>query len=58
MRKDGQYFYAPHRSVWGIWQHREVGNGVCFGDFVKDVPTKEEASKEVYRLNGWKPKTN
>ena len=58
MVKDGQYYYAPHRRMWGIWKHHEDGNGYSHGDFIKDVPTKEEASKEVYRLNGWKQKTN
>ena len=57
MMRNGQYYYAPHRRMWGIWKYHGNGNG-CHGDFVKDVPTKEEASKEVYRLNGWKPKTN
>jgi len=51
--KEGQYYYAPHRRQWGIWQHHIHSNGVCIGDFIKDCPTKEDARKEVYRLNGW-----
>ncbi len=52
--KDGQYYYAPHRRSFGIWQHHEHGNGISTGEFIKDCPTKEEARAEVYRLNGWK----
>ena len=55
--KDGQYYYAPHRRQWGIWQyHEEKVSDQCSvgsGTFIKDCPTKEEARKEVYRLNGW-----
>lgn len=51
--KDGQYYYAPHRRRWGVWQHHEQGNNVSSGIFIKDFPTKEEARDEVYRLNGW-----
>lgn len=51
------YYYAPHRSMWGIWKRINLGNGYATGDFIKDCYTKEEASREVYRLNGWKQKT-
>lgn len=51
--KDGQYYYAPHRIMWGVWQHHDLGNGSGYGTFYNDYPTKEEARKEVYRLNGW-----
>jgi len=59
--KDCQYYYAPHRRQWGIWQHHDnlpdgEASGTAaggYGTFIKDLPTKEEARKEVYRLNGW-----
>lgn len=51
--KDGQYYYAPHRRMWGVWQYRDHGNGCGSGTFYNDYPTKEDARKEVYRLNGW-----
>lgn len=56
--RNGQYYYAPHRSMWGIWRNENLGGGVETGTFIKDVPTKEEARNEVYRLNGWKQKSN
>lgn len=52
--KDGQYYYAHHRSQWGIWQNKELSDGYGTGTFIKDCPTKEEAKREVYRLNNWK----
>lgn len=55
--KDGQYYYAPHRSAWRVWQYHDHGNGHGSGTFYKEYPTKEEARRVVYELNGWgKPK--
>ena len=53
-RKEGEYYYAPHRSWWGIWQWHsfEVASG-GHGEFIKDCRTKEEARREVYKLNKW-----
>ena len=53
---DGQYYYRPHRRSWGIWRNENHDGGVSTGTFIKDMPTKEEAKKEVYRLNGWELK--
>ena len=59
-RKDGEYYYAPHRSLWGIWKWHSWVTKVdgkimeCgIGEFIKDCVTKEKAREEVYRLNGW-----
>lgn len=54
--RNGQYYYAPHRRMWGIWQNQNLGGDVSTGTFIKDCMTKQEAADEVYRLNGWKPK--
>lgn len=51
--KDGEYYYAPHRQLWGIWQHKDLGNGLSCGSHIKDCPTREEARREVFRLNKW-----
>ena len=56
--KDGQYYYAPHRSMWGIWQHHIIGDGMSEGTFIKDCKTKKEAADEVGRLNGWHGNNN
>lgn len=56
--KDGEYYYAPLRSSWGIWQHHDLGDGSSCGTFIKDCPTREDARREVYNLNGWFNKTN
>ena len=53
--KEGQYYYRPIRSLWGIWQYHKVNN-VDTGTFIQYCGTKEEASREVYRLNGWNVK--
>ena len=56
-RKNGEYYYSPKGRRWGIWRWKtvEFAKG-GFGEFVKDVFTKEEARAEVYRLNGWQKK--
>ena len=51
--KDGQYYYAPHRWSWGIWQYHDHGDGYGSGTFIEDCLTKEEARRKVFALNGW-----
>lgn len=51
--RDGQYYYAPLRGRWGVWQHHNIGDGFTQGVFVCSCNTKEEAAREVYRRNGW-----
>ena len=51
--KDGEYYYRPHRSVWGIWRHHEHGEGLSSGEFIMDCETKEKAAEMVRSLNGW-----
>lgn len=51
--KDGQYYYARHRNLWGVWQWHNNANGSGDGTFYNDYPTKEEAREVVFRLNGW-----
>lgn len=53
MMTSGEYYYAPHRRSWGVWKRNPVSNGVMIDDFIADYQTKEEARREVYRLNGW-----
>ena len=54
-RKEGEYYYHPHRSLWGIWRWHSLGAaGSGRGEFVKDCMTQEEARREVYKLNGWR----
>lgn len=55
-RKDGEYYYAPHRRNWGVWKHIVSSESSSYGVFHRDFNTKEEARAEVYRLNGWKLK--
>lgn len=53
MRIDGQYYYAPHGRMWGVWQYHDHGKGRGSGTFYNDYPTKEDARRVVYELNGW-----
>ena len=48
--KPGQYYYAPHRGMWGVWLKTEDGSG----DFVKDFVTRDSAREFVYDKNNWK----
>ena len=57
--KDGSYYYAPHRGSWGVWRRGKAGkNGVHMDDFVSDFSTKIQAENFVYKMNGWKLKSN
>lgn len=52
--KDGQYFYAPHRSLWGVWKRGETDANGSHGDtFIADFSTKVQAKDFVYKANHW-----
>lgn len=54
----GEYFYRRLRSRWGVWKRHSFADGCGEGEFVGDFEDREEARREVFRLNGWeyKPK--
>ena len=41
--KLGQYYYAPHRRNFGVWQWTAVSETGACGTFIKDFMSKEEA---------------
>lgn len=49
----GQYYYAPHRCFWGVWQWTQVLENGSIGTFIGDFRTKEEARIFVWENNGW-----
>lgn len=55
-RKDGEYYYAPKRRRWGVWQNHVASDGFEYGEFITDFATRDEAVLEVYKRNGWKIK--
>ena len=38
----GQYYYAPHRRSFGVWQWTEVSETGACGTFIKDFFTREQ----------------
>ena len=52
--KVGQYYYAPHRSSWGVWRKGKESDGISMDDFITDFSTKIQAENFVYKMNGWK----
>lgn len=53
MVAEGQFYYARHRGLWGVWRKGATVNGVSSSDFVKDCVTREQARDLVYSLNNW-----
>ena len=52
--KVGQYYYAPRRKWFAIYQTIFVGNGMSTARPTgEEYATREEAKKRVYELNGW-----
>jgi len=51
------YTYDKVGSSWNIYQMTYIGTS-SYGEKVDWFPTKQEAETEVYRLNGWTPKTS
>jgi len=51
--EDGLYYYAPLRSIWGVWINHVGEHGVTHGEFVADFPTRDAARAFVFEKNGW-----
>lgn len=52
--KEGQYYYRPHRNMWGVWKvGKKDQSGVSMDDFIMDFSTKIQAERFVYKMNGW-----
>ena len=53
--KAGEYYYAPHRSSWGVWKRGkdDEKTGVRMDQFICDFSTKAQASNFVYKMNKW-----
>lgn len=47
-----KYTYGPHGKGWAIYKMTYNGRFVS-GDKIDWRSDREEAKKEVYRLNGW-----
>ena len=57
-KKEGLYYYAPHKSKWGVWRAGKVKNNVQMADFIADFSLKAQAESFVYKMNGWRTKHN
>lgn len=55
MRKQPEYTFERDSTIWAVirWRKSKDGNGYV-GKKVATFILKEDARKEVYRLNGWK----
>lgn len=52
-QKVGMYHYCRRFTAWAVYKCTEVyEHGASFSK-VASYATREEARKEVYRLNGW-----
>lgn len=54
MSNQPKYTYSRRFSWWSVYRMTYFPEGGSSGDKVASFPTKEEARKECYRLNGWK----
>lgn len=53
--REPEYSYAPRYSHWAVYRWERTGT-IRTGEKVAEFPTREEARKECYRLNGWEYK--
>lgn len=51
--REGQFYYGPHRSMWGVWRKGADVDGISMDDFIMDFSTKIQAENFVYKANGW-----
>lgn len=54
--QEGKYYYAPHRRSWGVWKVGKQTNGVRTDQFIMDFSTKLDASRFIYKMNGYSMK--
>lgn len=54
--REGQFYYGPHRNMWGVWRKGADIDGIQMDDFIEDFPLKTQAREYVYIMNGWKQK--
>ena len=54
MKIQPEYSFEKDSTVWAVirWKNAENGNGLV-GEKIKTFILKDDARKEVYRLNGW-----
>lgn len=55
MKNQPEYSFERDSSIWVVirWRKSESGSGYT-GDKIASYTQKDDARKEVYRLNGWK----
>lgn len=51
--KNGQYYYAPHRKMWGVFKRNINAYGIAIDDHIDDFADKADAIEMVCRLNHW-----
>jgi len=56
--KHPEYTYERDGRIWCVVKWRETQSGDYIGEKIATRVLKEDARREVYRLNGWKYKTN
>ena len=56
--KAGQYYYKHWNGRYGIWLCNSVSATGSMSSHITNVWNKEEATSEVYRLNGWNKKSS
>ena len=49
-----RYIYRPRLSLWAVYKVTRLSTGREDETKIASFGTKEEARREVYRLNGWK----
>ena len=50
---EGKYYYDTHRNKWGVWRVGKMINGSRINQFIMDFSTKADASRFVYKMNGY-----
>lgn len=54
MKKQPEYSYERNSTIWAVirWRKSATGNGYI-GEKIATYILKEDARREVFRLNGW-----
>ncbi|MEL3904425.1 MAG: hypothetical protein P1P63_04870 [Treponemataceae bacterium] len=52
--KQPEYTFQRESGVWAIVHWRKAPNGGYIGEKIATYDLKEDARREVYRLNNWR----
>ncbi len=49
-----EFYYQKYRGIWAVYRRLQLPGGGISSSKIESYALREEARREVFRLNGWK----